>query len=212
MTHTSGPTAQSIRHGALGQLFAADGSSVPVSITHSGDDLLVLILDATGQFTRSPLTNLTLESTSGRGVLRTPGFAEHIGPNLLKFIVDDARHVLQRREFVRVQAAQRVRLENAEGIFLFEAYTINISGGGMLIRPPRRAPTPSGELLFTILLNHPPADMQVVSGAGRVVRTRAPDEAAINFTAISHADQERLIRFIFDAQRKALAFTRGDYV
>lgn len=212
MTRSPDRSARAIRHGALGQLFAQDGSSVPVSITHSSQDVLVLILDGSAEFTRNPLTNLTLESSGARGVLRTPGFAEHIGPNLLRFIVDKSRHIVQRREFVRVNTAQPIRLEREDGSLLMETTTIDVSGGGMLIKVPRRTALPRGDIYFTLSLGAGASEDQQVSGIARLVRTREEDRAAIDFAAISHANQQRLIRFLFERQRRALANTRGDIV
>jgi hypothetical protein len=212
MTRSHDRGSSIFRHGALGQLFAANGSSVPVSITNSSEDVLVLILDGSAEFTRNPLTNLTLESSSGRGVLRTPGFAEHIGPNLLRFVVDQSRHVVQRREFVRVIATQPVRLESEDGSLLFETVTHDISGGGMLIKVPRHVTLPQGDIYFVLSLAPEPTEDQTVSGMARVVRTRDDDKAAIDFRAISHSNQERLIRFVFECQRLALANTRGDTI
>ena len=66
-----------------------DGVSVPVSITHHGDDLLLVILDGAGEFVAGPLDVLTLESAGARGIVRTPGSAELIEANLLRFTLDE---------------------------------------------------------------------------------------------------------------------------
>lgn len=205
-------SARAIRHGTLGQLFAADGSSVPVSITHTNENLLVLILDGSAEFTRNPLTNLTLESSGARGVLRTAGFAEHIGPNLLRFVVDKSKRIVQRREFVRVNIAQPVRLEREDGSVLLKTTSIDVSGGGMLIKVPRTASLPQGDIYFTLILAPEPGEDQLVTGVARVARPRADDRAAVDFAEISHSNQQRLIRFLFECQRRALANTRGDIV
>lgn len=201
--------ARTIRHGTLGRLFATDGASVPVSITHGDDGLLLLILDGPADFTRAPLTQLTLESAGGQGVLRTSGSATHVGPNLLKFVVDQLADVVQRREFVRVTATQKVTLESEDGALMLDTLTLDISGGGMLVKVPKHVELPKGDLYFTLNLGLESHADQEITGTARVVRSRGYN-AALSFCSISHANQERLIRFIFERQRVALAVTRGD--
>jgi c-di-GMP-binding flagellar brake protein YcgR len=82
----------------------------------------------------------------------------------------------------------------------------------MLIKVPRRAILPQGDIYFIMSLAPEPNEDQTVGGMARVVRTRDDDKAAIDFRAISHANQERLIRFVFECQRLALANTRGDTI
>jgi hypothetical protein len=195
--------AKMIRHGSLGRLFAAQGKNVNVSITRTEDDVFLLILDGPADFTRGSLTSLTLESSGGRGILRTPGYAEHIGPNLLRFIVDKSAALVQRREFVRVIAAQQVLLENEDGTLLLDTLTINISGGGMLIKVPEQEMLPAGDIYFNLSLGIELDADNEVTGIARVVRTKDPDRAAVDFCAISYTDQERLIRFLFERQRVA---------
>lgn len=212
MTRRGERGTRAIRHGSLGRLFAADGASVPVSITHGEDAVLLLILDGPPDFTRGPLSELTLESTGGRGVLRTPGSAVHVGPNLLRFSVDQLADVVQRREFVRVMATQKVTLESEDGALLLDTLTINISGGGMLVKVPRHVELPPGDLYFTLNLGVERHADQEITGTARAVRNRGPRSVAVSFCAITHANQERLIRFIFDRQRVALAVTRSDSI
>jgi PilZ domain len=205
-------SAKMIRHGSLGRLFATEGANVNVSITHTEDDVFLLILDGPADFTRRPLKNLTLESSGGRGILRTAGYAEHIGPNLLRFIVDKSADLVQRREFVRIVAAQQVLLESEDGTLLLDTLTIDISGGGMLIKVPQQRMLPVGDIYFTVSLGIERHVDYEVSGIGRVVRTKDAGRAAVDFCAITHTDQERLIRFLFERQRVARAYTRGDTV
>jgi hypothetical protein len=203
-------SAKMIRHGSLGRLFAAQGENVNVSITHTEDDVFLLILDGPADFTRGSLTSLTLESSGGTGILRTPGHAEHIGPNLLRFAVDKSAAMAQRREFVRITAAQQVLLESEDGTLLLDTLTINISGGGMLIEVPKQKLLPTGDIYFTVSLGIERHVDHEVTGIGRVVRTKDPGRAAVDFCAITYTDQERLIRFLFERQRVERAHPRGD--
>jgi hypothetical protein len=197
-------------HGTTGRLFAQDGVSVPVSITHHGEDLLLVVMEGAGEFVAGPLDLLTLESSGARGIVRTPGSGELIEANLLRFRLEDTPELVQRREFVRVTAAKRIILEDEEGKVLANALTVDISGGGLLVRIPRRAELPAdGAIYFVLYLGVTDYEDQV-TGTLRVVRHREDSQVALAFEHISRRDQERLIRFVFERQRVALRITRGD--
>ena len=198
------------RHAPVGQLYASDGTLVRVGITHRDEDILLVVLDDPGTLYEQPLTGLTLESTGGRGVLRTPGTGQRVDTNLIRFFTDDAADVVQRREFVRVAAVQRVVFVDAEDNVIADTITINLSGGGMLVRRPASAVL-EGELFFDLYLGDL-GDEGRISGTARVIRHVGVEETAMGFSDIGHKDRERLIHFIFDKQRHALAVTRGDIV
>jgi PilZ domain len=207
---TSLDRKQLARHGAMGRLYSQDGLSVPVSITHHGDDLLLVILNGVDELVAGPLTLLMLESAGARGIVRTPGAAELVEANLLRFVLDDSVELVQRREFVRVIAAKRLVLEDEDGDVVTEGLTVDISGGGMLLQLPRSADLPSEDLLFfSLYLGLTDYDDQV-NGTVRVVRKHDGNKVAVAFEHISHHDQERLVRFVFERQRVALRVTRGD--
>lgn len=209
---TSTPTGAIARHAAIGTLFAGDGLSVPVSITQRGDGILLVLLAGGTEFVDRPLVDLTLESTGGRGVLRTPGVAEQIEPNLLRFVLDEPHDMVQRRQFVRVTVAKRVVLEDADGEVFTEGLTVDISGGGMLVtvRKPDSVPDDQ-EIYFSLYLGLTDYDDEV-SGLASIVRRHGDGRIGLGFRDISRRDQERLIRFVFERQRVALAMTRGDTV
>ena len=110
--------------------------------------------------------------------------------------------LIQRREFVRVSVPRRVRLDDLWGVVV-DAHSVNLSGGGMLVSA-LQAFELDAELRFCLALG---AELPPVQGLGRVVRCSEDDKLGIVFTEISALDRERLIRFIFDRQRRALAFT-----
>jgi len=208
MTSTS-QTPDQVRHAPTGQLWAADGFSVPVNITHRDDDILVAILERADEFIEGPLTYMTLESAGRRGVVRTRGNAVLLESNLLRFVVDETPALLQRREFVRVTLAKRIVLESEDGDVLADALTVDISGGGLLVQLPRPVDLPAeDEIYFTLYLGLTEYDERVGGGA-KVVR-KAPDDRVVLGFRIDRREQERLIRYLFERQRIALAVTRGD--
>jgi c-di-GMP-binding flagellar brake protein YcgR len=127
-------------------------------------------------------------------------------------VLDDAIELLQRREFVRVIAAKRVVLEDDEGEVIAEALTVDISGGGIRVRVPRKVELPSeGRVFFSLFLGLTDYDDEV-TGTAQIVDLRPDNQVALAFEHIARSDQERLIRFVFERQRAALRVTRGDTI
>jgi hypothetical protein len=198
------------KHAPMGQLYGPDGSTVRVGITHREEDILLVVLDEPGTLYDQPLAGLILESTGGRGVLRTPGTGQRVDINLIRFFLDDAADVVQRREFVRVTAVQRVVFVDEDDNVIADTYTVNMSGGGMLVKRPPTA-VMEGDMFFDLYLGEA-GDEGRISGTAKVIRNVGVDETAMGFADIDRKDRERLIHFIFDKQRRALAMTRAESV
>ncbi len=193
--------------GVPAHLQTADGHKLAVSISTHGDDMLLVLLVNPGPLLRREDDELLLESITSRGVIRMHGTATKLDVDLYRFQPLGEPEVIQRREYVRIVAPQQVRLDDLAGVVV-DTQSVNISGGGMLIAA--RDAIPEGtELKFTLGLerSEPP-----LIGLGRVVRCSEEHQLGIVFTEISDLDRDRLIRFIFDRQRRALALTRGDGV
>jgi hypothetical protein len=210
MSSITQPGSARAKHAPTGRLWATDGFNVPVSITQRADDILLVILAGATEFVDGPLSHLMLESVGGRGVVRTPGAAELLEPNLLRFVFDRTPELVQRREFVRVTLAKRVLVEHEDGDLMADALSVDVSGGGMLLQLPRKADLPAEqELYFTIYLGLTEYDDQV-SGTAKLIRKLSGHRAALSFHELERREQERLIRYVFERQRIALAVTRGD--
>jgi hypothetical protein len=196
-----------LNHGTTGQLISADGTRVEVAITERREDILLAILGEVGTLFDHPLEGMVLESTAERGVIRTRGSGQRVDEMLVRFFVADTANVVQRRQFVRVVAPQRIVLEDAESDeLLADTIAVNISGGGALLKVKKPIETET-HVYFELFLedSFPP-----VTGQARVIRATEDSQQAIVFEQISRVDRERLIHFIFERQRHALAVTRGD--
>ena len=193
--------------GVPGHLRTKDGQTVEVSIAERGNDLLLVLLVNPGPLLDVPAADLLLESMTSRGLVRLHGNAQRVDRDLVRFTVDGAEEVVQRREFVRVVAPQRVTLDDACGT-VTDTRSINISGGGMLLSGPETLDLDE-EVNFRLYLDEsgPP-----IGGIGRVIRASKDKQRAIVFEHIDDADRDRLIHFIFERQRRALAITRGDSI
>ena len=209
-THNS--YAQPIRPGSSGQLAIDEERSVPVSFLDGGEDaggedILLILLGDAGESLAAPTGGLVLESCTSRGLVRMRGTAVRVDGDVVRFTVAGAPQIVQRRQFVRVIAPQPVTLDDACG-WVSATRSLNISGGGMLLSGPADLELDS-TIRFTLSLGD---EVDPIGGLGRVVRAGSDERRAIVFEDIAQGDRERLIHFIFDRQRAALAMTRGDLI
>jgi c-di-GMP-binding flagellar brake protein YcgR len=167
--------------------------------------MLVLMLDAGDELSQDVVEPLLLEYVSPRGLVRFHGQAIVQERDLVRFDVSAAPEVTQRREFVRVPAAQKVEVakghdSRAEGD-LIDAHAIDISGGGMLVSGADGLPLGS-HVRFSLNLG---PGAEPIEGNAQVVRAGDEGKRALVFDQISRDDRQRLIHFIFERQREALA-------
>jgi len=203
MTSMPEPTDNVVRlivGGFDGKLTTLEGETVPVRVfERSTRELMVILMVAPGQ--RLDGQSLLLEYTSARGLLRLRGEATAATHDLMSFRVQEQPQVVQRRDFVRVDTLQSVTLINDDDGSALSAHALDVSGGGMLLTGPESLELDTA-VRFTLNLGH---GLLPISGRGRVVRVEGGGRRALMFDEISQADRQRLIRFIFERQRDALA-------
>ncbi|MGO9902000.1 MAG: PilZ domain-containing protein [Solirubrobacteraceae bacterium] len=192
--------------GVPGQLTTGEGQTLSVSISTRGKEMLLALFVSPGSLLDGQQEELVLESITSRGLMRVRGSVERVEQDLVRFQPSGDPDLIQRREFVRVTAPLRVTLDDLAGLVL-DTHCVNVSGGGILV--PRRELPLALETPLQFSLDLGPRQTPVV-GTGKVVRAVEDDQLGILFTEISHLERDRLIRFLFDRQRRALAVTRGD--
>jgi hypothetical protein len=193
-----------ISGGKEGKLTTPAGEQIPVRVFERGDQLvLVLMLEAGEDLQPGSSEPLSLEYISTRGLIRFSGDAVLEGRDLVRFTVAAEHEVVQRREFVRVEAVQPVVL--AIGLYgePLNTHAIDVSGGGMLITGPD-LPLDSS-VRFSLHLG---PNLAPIEGRAHVVRNDEQGRRALVFDEISSADRQRLIHFVFECQRAALAKTK----
>ena len=203
------PPGVAAAEGRNAKLRAGDGVDWPVQISSRDGDMLMLVLLAKGDGVELGAGSraaepLMLETTSDHGVVRFPGDAQLEEPDLIRFRVRDVPEIEQRREYVRVRAPRQVVLAVSGTGTIDSAYSLDLSGGGMLLSGPENLQL-DDRIRFRLHLDStsPP-----IRGRGRVVRVAGETQRAVVFEEISREDRERLIHFIFDRQREARARTR----
>ena len=201
---TDEPTGKVIRlnvGGTEGKLTTPEGSHIPVRVFDRGGDflMLVLMLDDGGELAHDALEPLVLEYVSARGVLRFRGQAALQERDLVRFEIAAEPEVTQRREFVRVPSLQSVVLDDERKPL--DAMAIDLSGGGMLLGAGASLELDS---IVRFSLDLGPGARQI-TGRARVVRADEDGRCALVFEEISQDDRQRLIHFVFERQREALA-------
>jgi len=189
-----------------GRLSAPGRERMPVRVFERGSDMLMLVvlLDADTGLPPEPIEPVLVEYSSVHGLVRLRGEAVMEQRDLIRFRPSDAAEVLQRREFVRIDAPQPVVLEHARDGDPIRTHAVDVSGGGMLLRGLEELEE-GQSVRFSLELG---AGMAPVQGVARVVRTEEGGHRGLVFDAISSAERQRLIHFIFDRQRAERAKTR----
>jgi hypothetical protein len=212
MSDSPEPTGKVIRLNAGGKegKLTTSGGQIPVRVFERGGDLLmlVLMLDAGDELDAETVEPLSLEYFTPRGLVRFRGTAVLAERDLVRFHVSADPEITQRREFVRVPAVQSVVLTDDGGRVDGErihTHAIEISGGGMLLSGPDAIELDS-TVRFSLHLGTAAAPIE---GRARVVRAAGDGRPGLVFEQISRDDRQRLIHFVFECQRAALAKTGG---
>jgi PilZ domain len=163
-----------------------------------GEGLLVaLMFRLEHPLREAELARLVLEFTDRRGRMRLQGAVTLQDRELLRFRELRSIGVVQEREFVRVPAARPVMVGSASGRASVQTYSVDLSGGGMLLAGPGTLKI--GERIQFRLSTSKGAPP--ISGSATVVRTDSQGHRAVCFDEIGEGDHRRLVKFIFECQR-----------
>jgi c-di-GMP-binding flagellar brake protein YcgR len=164
-------------------------------VTSKGEDFIALKLLSRPS---SPLTHtqVYLEFVTDDGMWRTLGTvitqaAE--GGETVRFESSGRTQLLQRRAHVRTDCIAAVLFGGRR------AMTLNLSGGGLLVKGMPGAEV-GEEVDFDLRLDLLPARIQ---GRCRVVRRTPEGFVGVQFTEIDEGDRDRLIRFAYQREKAA---------
>jgi c-di-GMP-binding flagellar brake protein YcgR len=153
-------------------------------------------------------SDVSVESTSARGIQRFTGRLALRGrSDVFDVEIGGDMERIQRREWARVGAVVPIRLEPVEApdVAAGETSTLNLSGGGVLIRDPWRLPLGiDARIEIVIEPTQPP-----VRALARVVRDAGPERKGMRFDDIEPQDSERLMRYVRERERAELRMARG---
>ena len=147
-----------------------------------------------------------LEYKTERGIQRFNGTLEldDRTPDRLRVAVIGEAERIQRREWARVDAIVPVKVKGVDEPVDGETTTLNLSGGGILVRDIWRMPL--GIDVKVELLAE--ADAPPIRFLGRVVRVAGRDEKGIRIESIGREDEARLVRVVRERERAALRTAR----
>jgi hypothetical protein len=148
-----------------------------------------------------------MEWTTPRGIERLLGHVELVGSrtDLVRVAVHGNVERIQRREWARVEAVVPVRVHAIEDDAGGETVTLNVSGGGVLLKDHWRLPLGT-DVQLDLIVDPAAAPVRAI---GRVVREAARGEKGVRIDAIARADEERLLRFVRERERAAMRAARG---
>jgi hypothetical protein len=148
-----------------------------------------------------------VEHATGRGINRFAGALQldDRRPELLRVLISGEAERIQRREWARVDATLPVRIRAIDEDLGGDTVTLNISGGGILVKDPWRMPL---GIDVRIELEAEPG-AEPIRALCRVVREPAPDQRGIRIDNIARDDEERLVRLVRERELAALRMSRG---
>jgi hypothetical protein len=177
-----------------------------VEATEPGAIVLVLAI-GDARVKRLAGAEVGVEQATARGINRYGGILQidQKRPEQLRVILKGAVERIQRREWARVDATLAIRITGIEEHAGGDTVTLNISGGGVLVKDPWRMP-----LGIDVRI-----ELEVQAGAEpiralcRIVRQPAPDQKGLRIEDIARADEERLVRLVRERELAALRMARA---
>jgi hypothetical protein len=185
-------------------------SGVPIDArVEGGWDASYLLGISTGDGDPVPLLAekpVDLEFTNRRGVCRIAGVAHAAdGPRALRVDTSGGVELIQRRDYVRVEAYVPVTYQPlGPGGFTVTAHTRDVSGGGIQLAEAEALRL--GETLpLTVELGEGDESVDVV---GEVVREIGERGFGVRFVKIDPKERQRVIRWVFSRERLARQIVR----
>jgi hypothetical protein len=187
----------------LGVLVHEWNARLVSSVAESGVGTLSIAFpsDGSSEFDLPAGVAVTLEWASPRGLVRVEGRSAGRGAaNSVAIGVEGVPEVFQRRDYVRATTGIEVVATPKDGLTMpASGTTVDVSGGGMQAQLPGLAIDVDDRV--TVALSIP--DEEPILADARVTRLSAANTFSFAFEQIDAREQERLIKFVFQALRGA---------
>jgi c-di-GMP-binding flagellar brake protein YcgR len=193
------------------------GEHVQVSLPHIGllpatvettepGAVVVVLAVGDARVKRLGGAEVAIEHATGRGINRFAGTLEldDRRPEQLRVVLSGDAERIQRREWARVEATLPVTVKGIDEPVGGDTVTLNISGGGVLVKDPWRMP-----LGIDVRIELEVEAGVKIQALGRVVREPAADQKGIRIESIAREDSERLVRLVRERELAALRMSRG---
>ena len=147
-----------------------------------------------------------VEHATRRGIDRFGGILhlDERRPGVLRVAVRGGAERIQRREWARIDATLAIRVQGIDEDVGGETVTLNISGGGVLIKDPWRMPVG----IDVRIELEPEPGAAPIRALCRVVREPAADQKGIRIDNIARDDEDRLVRLVRERELAALRMAR----
>jgi hypothetical protein len=184
------------------------GSPIDARVQDVGDRRLTLALYSEELDPMAGLAGagVALQFAGSRGICRVAGTAQPstLGADAMEFVADGRVEVVQRREFVRVDAVVPVTYKpyGSTGRTV-RAMTVNVSGGGFLLAQSEGL-QPGSKAAFVLELGAAAGRLPVI---GRAIRMTTQG-LAIEIVGIDRVHREQLVHWIFARERLAIRTVR----
>lgn len=138
-----------------------------------------------------------IEAVGPRGLTRLVGTLRQKDREIdaARLDFDQGPEVIQRRQFVRIDATTTVTLTRADGS-AHKTYTLNLSGAGLLLGGPEDL-----DMDELVKVDIDVSGEAPIHARGRVVRVTQDGYRGVRIEMIEEGDRERLIHFVFERQR-----------
>jgi hypothetical protein len=204
----SAPQVPSIPAGEHVQVNLPHIGLLPATVESTEPGAVVLVL-AVGdaRVKRLDGAEVGVEHATGRGINRFGGILRLDAgrPEQLRVLIHGDAERIQRREWARVEATLAVKVRGVDENVGGDTVTLNISGGGILVKDPWRMPLG----LDVRIELEVEAGSAPIRALGRVVREPAADQKGIRIDSIAREDGERLVKLVRDRELAALRMSRG---
>jgi hypothetical protein len=148
------------------------GGRIPARVLERGEDTMLLAITVpTRPLSPAQMEDMIIEYTGRRGRVRLHGTCLMEDPNdsdLVRINSPRSVEVLQEREYVRIRSARPVLVYSAREQQQVQSYTVDVSGGGLLLAGPETLQI-GEEVKFRLTLT---PGVLPVSGTGHVVDRR----------------------------------------
>jgi hypothetical protein len=142
--------------------------------------------------------DITLDIATNRGLLHVDAQVLDAPAGEVLELLTGHSELIQRREFVRVDAFLEVVATPVPAGAPIPAAVVNISASGAVVS--RLAALKTGdEVRLELRLAPLEPPLEIVA---RVVRESDEQFRAVHFEQIQESDRERIVRFVFDRQRR----------
>lgn len=192
------------------QLRLPGGERLDARVVHVDEReiVLALLLEAREPVGPGDVAEMELEFGGPRGLVTLSGRGVVEEEDLVRFQVDGAAEIQQRRDFVRVRVVRPLALapvdEDGRAGAWIDTLTVNLSGNGLLASGPDTL-EPGTEVRFRLRLREGETPIQ---GAGVVARASDEGHRGIRYVELDERARRRLVRFIFERERIARRLTR----